>query len=554
MLIPEYSSDTDDQDASLNTSESVSSITINPTPAVIETSNNRDLISRSKSNFKELSHNVPIDKMHKPVYGPANPFLTKNQESQKNTITGYAEREYVPNAVFNQRFNIYGKRKTELEHSESEPDESRTHRERTKEIKKLRKASGDSSILYGDNTYSGPWADYDDKNDLSPSSEEFEEVEEVIEYKDEAQKQEDKENANVPITENFEEKPEVKEYSIFHKDSLFDYQNRTYLHVPTDVGLNLTGTPGEQVCYLPKKHIHTWKGHTKGVSCLRFFPTSGHLLLSGSLDSAVKIWDVYHDRSLIRTFHGHSKPIRDLSFNQSGNSFLSVGFDKTIKLWDTETGKCQQQFATGKQAHCVRFQVDPNRPNEFLAGMSDKKILQFDTRAPDSVQSYSHHLGAVNSITYLENGKRFVTTSDDSSMRFWEYGTPIPIKYVADIGMHSMPRVALRPNGKALACQSLDNCIYVYSAIEKYRQNKKKSFRGFNCSGYSLEVGFSPDGRFVYSGDSSGNACFWDWKTCKLLSKLPAQNGPVQSMAFHPQETSKVATSSILDGIIKYWD
>ncbi|EPX74079.1 splicing factor Prp17 [Schizosaccharomyces octosporus yFS286] len=553
MLMPEYSSDSEDQDASLNTSGSVSSLAINATPAVIETSNNRDLISRSKSNFKELSHNVPIEKMHKPLYGPANPYLTKNQDSQKNTITGYVERENVSNAVFNQEFNSYGKRKTQNGESEGDSVDPSAFKERRDEIKKLRKAAGDPSVLEGENAYSGPWANYDDKGELSPSSEEVEEIEEVVEYTNENQ-EEEKRDATLSTTPTYEEKSEAKEYSTFHKDSLYDYQNRTYLHVPTDVGLSLIGTPGEQVCYLPKKHIHTWKGHTKGVSCLRFFPTSGHLLLSGSLDSEIKIWDVYHDRSLLRTFHGHRKPIRDLSFNQSGSSFLSASFDKTIKLWDTETGKCQQRFATGKQAHCVRFQVDPERPFEFLAGMSDKKILQFDTRAPDSVQSYTHHLGAVNSITYLENGKRFVTTSDDSSMRFWEYGTPIPIKYVADIGMHSMPRVALRPNGKALACQSLDNCIYVYSAVEKYRQNKKKSFRGFNCSGYSLEVGFSPDGRFVYSGDSSGNACFWDWKSCKLLSKLPAHNGPVQSMTFHPQETSKVATSSILDGVIKYWD
>ena len=82
--------------------------------------------------------------------------------------------------------------------------------------------------------------------------------------------------------------------------------------------------------------------------------------------------------------------------------------------------------------------------------MQDKKIVQFDMNTGEITQEYDQHLGAVNTITFIDDNRRFVTTSDDKTLRVWEYDIPVVIKYIAEADMHSMPATALSPNSKCL--------------------------------------------------------------------------------------------------------
>eukprot|EP00959_Pyramimonas_sp_CCMP1952_P356323 7462198-Pyramimonas_sp.AAC.1 len=59
------------------------------------------------------------------------------------------------------------------------------------------------------------------------------------------------------------------------------------------------------------------------------------------------------------------------------------------------------------------------------AGFSDKKVVQWDLDAGDVTQEYDQHLGAVNTITFCDENRRFITSSDDKSIRVWEFGIPV---------------------------------------------------------------------------------------------------------------------------------
>uniref|UniRef100_A0A7S2TJD6 Pre-mRNA-processing factor 17 n=1 Tax=Lotharella oceanica TaxID=641309 RepID=A0A7S2TJD6_9EUKA len=336
----------------------------------------------------------------------------------------------------------------------------------------------------------------------------------------------------------------------FHGKVFRDYQDRTYMHVPHELK---SGPPPDHKCYIPKKCIHTWGGHTKAVHRIEFFPKSGHLLLSGSMDHTVKLWAVTGQKRLLRTYKGHMGGVRDINFNHDGTKFMTASYDRYVKMWDTEYGKCISRHTSKRIPFCVRIHPSAEKQYECLVGQGDKLIVQWDTRADEITQKYDEHLASVNTVTFCDEGRRFISTSDDKKVFIWEYGIPVVMKHISEPDMNSMPAVAVHPNGKWWIGQSLDNTIRVYTCGNRFKENMRKVFRGHLNAGYACQLGFSPDGRFVLSGDGRGRAVFWDWKTSRVFKKLQAHDKVCIGATWHPVLPSRVATCS-WDGTIKYWD
>jgi pre-mRNA-processing factor 17 len=122
--------------------------------------------------------------------------------------------------------------------------------------------------------------------------------------------------------------------------------------------------------------------------------------------------------------------------------------------------------------------------------------------------------------------------------------------------MFALTKSAQHPSGKYVLYQCSDNSIVAYSCgSDKFRQHRKKAWRGHNTAGSAIGLTCSPDGQFVASGDTGGSVCFWDFKTCKMYGKISADSGAgaINCVAWSQQETSKVFTAGA-KGEIKMWD
>jgi len=516
----------------------------------------------------EIVFNPTVEEMYMPEQGPSNPLKSTQAAAERNTLAGYAEKEHISDFAFEtqrRNFHSYG---TAIDPSKpfGNPEEDMQtvtsyHGIDQKAVeqggsvwmnvkrkKRKRVKNDDAGDIEG---WKGPWAKYKDEKsmeDTNPAGEVREELDDILGKIRKRQQRSNRSKANDDDDDVVMEKTQL------HINDPNDYLGRNYLHPPMDQGVNWKETHTVERCYLPKKLIHTFKGHQKGVTNIQLFPGTGHLLLSASMDNKLKLWETYGKRRLLRTYDGHSKGVRQTDMTLKGENFISASYDRFIKYWDTETGKCISKFTNRKIPYVVKFNPDPDKQHIFLAGCNDKKVSAWDIRSGNIVQEYDRHLNPINSITFIDDNKRFVTTSDDKSIRVWEWDIPVDFKYIADPGMHSMPAAVKSPDNRFVCLQSLDNTISTYDCTGgKFRPKRKKIFKGHLVAGYACVPTFSPDMSYLCSGDGQGKVHIWDWKTTRLYSKFKAHDEVVICTTWLPKEPSKLVTCS-WDGTIKLWD
>lgn len=166
--------------------------------------------------------------------------------------------------------------------------------------KRKRHRNDDPADIEG---FLGPWGGYvDEKRIIKPTEEEAAELEEILAKRNRRGKPTEEKpleektvlHSTIVITFKYVNYLNNKRNFVIMiklflvKDSV-DYQGRSFLHAPQDVGVNLRSESPPDRCFLPKAQIHTWEGHTKGISQIRWFPHTAHLLLSSSMDCRVKV-------------------------------------------------------------------------------------------------------------------------------------------------------------------------------------------------------------------------------------------------------------------------
>ncbi len=249
---------------------------------------------------------------------------------------------------------------------------------------------------------------------------------------------------------------------------------------------------------------HILKGHKGEITCLEFHPEGKHLV-STSKDGTLKIWDL-----------ATKKIIRELNAEPSHHfSFANFSVGGFAMLYGGTSGK-----------------VKITRPLQINGALAREDAIITD-KDPFNAADYSMEgnflvVASKNKVKVLEFASKKVLTEFNACSN-----GITDIKYNAD--------------GSQIGCLCSDGTLKIFDA----QSTKELQSIKVTTSGPSTQIVFSPDGRYLATGDTQKRLKVWDTSTWKMISDLPGHQGAIRAVDFAPNSQFIITGGN--DQMIKMW-
>jgi WD40 repeat protein len=285
----------------------------------------------------------------------------------------------------------------------------------------------------------------------------------------------------------------------------------------------------------------TLSGHSGWVSSVTF-SSDGVLLVSGSCDKSIKLWDI-QTGGIITTFSGLSGTVHSVSISTDSTMIASGLGRHTICLWDIQTRKCLWVI---EQDNVWRVHLLPGHPQTLIISSGDT-LQQWDVNG--------HQIGPVhtgNLIAVSQDGSQFalynesaVTVQNTTSMaitaRFNFHAPVYPFC------------CCFSPDGTLIAIFNI-HTAYVWD-ITCSDPHLIETFTGH--SGKTCGLAFSSPSSLI-SASYDKSVKFWQIGT-SLVDSVETSSESTTShladvMSVTLQGTEGIIVTSHSDGIVRIWD
>lgn len=169
------------------------------------------------------------------------------------------------------------------------------------------------------------------------------------------------------------------------------------------------------------------KGHNWDVNSCDWHESMG-LLISGSKDNMIKLWDPRSSKSVktILSYRSSVNKVRFQKHTQDSNKnykFYTLGKDAVLKSFDMRNLRAPMR--SYKDSHFHTFEVDTNNGNRLACGLKNGGLQFYDTS--DDLTTFYHeipsaHNGTINNLAWSPRGNLLITNSTDRSMGVWTRG------------------------------------------------------------------------------------------------------------------------------------
>lgn len=299
--------------------------------------------------------------------------------------------------------------------------------------------------------------------------------------------------------------------------------------------------------------LHVLDGHTAGVRTL-VFSHDGSVLVSGSHDDTVKVWEVASRRAL-KTFRGHGSWVRSCAISNDGRLVLSAAHDESARLWSLpEYEEIRVLHGRVLEGHddavlAASFSRDGG---QIVTASRDRTARTWDFQTGKGLQTFAEgHAFLASSAVFYPDGKRMLTAAVDNTVRLWDVASGTQIRVFEHTGRSAA--LAISHDAKRLLTGSDAGKDDGAKSAKLWDQETGQLLR--TLSGHKYEVtavAFSPDDALIFTGDAGGVGMLWNSATGDFVRRLDGHTGKIATAAFLADGTRLLTASN--DRTVAQWD
>ncbi|XP_039116001.1 periodic tryptophan protein 2-like [Dioscorea cayenensis subsp. rotundata] len=279
-------------------------------------------------------------------------------------------------------------------------------------------------------------------------------------------------------------------------------------------------------------YILKQQGHYFDVNCIAYSPDS-QMLATGADDNKVKVWTVSSGFCFV-TFSEHTNAVTAVHFMPNSHSLLSASLDGTVRAWDLFRYRNFRTFTTPSPRQFVSLASDVSGEVICAGTLDSFEIFVWSMKTGRLLDVLSGHEGPVHGLMFSPTNAVLASSSWDKTVRLWDVfdgkGAVETFRH-----LHDVLTVAYRPDGKQIACSTLDGQIHFWDpmdgilmyTIEGRRDiaggrlmTDRRSAANSSSGKYFTTLCYSADGSYILAGGNSKYVCMYDISEQVLIRRF----------------------------------
>jgi RNA polymerase sigma factor (sigma-70 family) len=281
------------------------------------------------------------------------------------------------------------------------------------------------------------------------------------------------------------------------------------------------------------------------------YSPDGRMLVTG--DGVLDLWDPATGRRIRRIGAGAGS-LYDPTFSADGRYLAAEGEDGIFRLWEPATGKEVRHWRVREKFSWLGFDLSPDgralatggndgtiRFWELATGKEIRRIAVQDRPANIQFSPDGRFLAWLSlGVDKLRWHLRLWDVAGGKEVRRWSAAHGYTFRFSSD--------------GKLLAGVELTKgaCLIICHLWDVATGRDRPITLSLPRPAYAGAMAFSPDGRTLALGDSTGVIYLWELAAGKVRCRLQAPGGTVFSLAFAPD--GKTLVSGLYDTTALLWD